>query len=200
MTKIVGLLGPAASGKSVIGQYLVLKYGAVKYSFAYPLKEIVRRAFDLTEDQVFGSQHEKEKIDPRYNVSARWLMQRLGTEGIRSVLGEDFWWKNCLERIQNDKPEIAVIEDFRFLNEVLGFMKLNEGADPKRLPVHIWRIEHPTERATQADSGHQSEAEWEWCPYTNLVKPAVYGLAELYDEVDVIADESGLAVAVSVLR
>lgn len=198
--KIIGLLGPAGSGKSVVGQLLVQKYGAVKYSFAFPLKEIVRRAFDLTDDQVFGSQAEKEKVDPRYNVSARWLMQRLGTEGIRAVLGEDFWWKNCLERIRSDKPEIAVIEDFRFLNEVLGFMKLNEGCDPKHQPVHIWRIEHPAERQTTADSTHQSESEWEWCPYTNLVKPALFGLEYLYDEADYAAGDSGLAVKVNVLR
>ncbi len=198
--KIIGMLGPAGSGKSILGQYLVQKYGAVKYSFAYPLKEIVRRAFDLTEDQVFGSQALKEAVDPRYGVSARWLMQRLGTEGIRNVLGEDFWWKNCLERIQTDKPDLVVIEDFRFLNEVLGFLKLNDGYDPKYQPVHIWRIEHPTERQTSADSSHQSESEWEWCPFTNLVKPELYGLEYLYDEADVAAHDSGLAVAVNVLR
>lgn len=198
--KIIGMLGPAGSGKSEVSKYLEAKYDAKKYSFAYPLKEIVRRSFDLTEDQVYGSQAAKERIDPRYNVSPRWLMQRIGTEGVREVLGEDFWWKNCLERLLDEKPKLAVIEDFRFLNEVLGFLKLNEGCDPKYPTVHIWRIEHPAERETQADQNHQSEAEWEWCPYTNVVKPTEYGLLELYYAVDEAAFDSNLTAAKKVLR
>jgi hypothetical protein len=200
MSKIIGLLGPAGSGKSTIGQYLVEKFGAKKYSFAYPLKEIVRRAFDLTEDQVFGSQHAKERVDPRYNVSARWLMQRIGTEGIREVLGADFWWKNCLERIQAEQPELAVIEDFRFENEVNGFLALNEGSDPDRPPVNIWRIEHPADRDTEADQTHQSEAEWSKCRFTNIVKPEEVGLLELYYAADEAALESNLTATQKVLR
>lgn len=198
--KIIGMLGPAGSGKSEISNYLVAKYGAKKYSFAYPLKEIVRRAFDLSDDQVFGSQAEKERVDPRYNVSARWLMQRIGTEGVREVLGPDFWWKNCLERLQDEKPELAVIEDFRFINEVEGFLKLNDGVDPKYPVVNIWRIEHPAERETEADQNHQSEAEWSKCQYTNLVKPEEYGLVELYFAVDQAALDSNLIQAHRVLR
>lgn len=197
--KIIGLLGAAASGKSTIGTYLVQKYGATRYSFAYPLKEIVRRAFNMTDDQVFGSQTDKETVDPRYNVSPRWLLQRLGTEGIRAVFGEDVWWKNCLERIQADKPELAVIEDFRFLNEVCGFLQMNSGLDEKYPIVNIWRIEAPGERATEADQNHQSEAEWEQCPYTNLVKPEEWGLVDLYDAADLAAYDSGLAPTVAVL-
>lgn len=198
--KVIGLLGGAASGKSTIGDYLVHKYGARKYSFAFPLKEIVRRAFDLTDNQVFGSQPFKETVDPRYNVSPRWLLQRLGTEGIRSVLGEDFWWQNCLDRLAEDDPTIAVIEDFRFQNEVNGFLSLNINVDPAYPIVNIWRIEAPGKRATAADPDHQSEAEWTQCAYTNLVKPAKFGLGELYDAADEAAYASGLLPMVAVLE
>lgn len=196
--KIIGLMGPAASGKSTIGTYLVQKYGAKRYSFAYPLKEIVRRAFDLTEDQVFGTQKDKETVDARYNVTPRWLLQRIGTEGIREVLGRDIWWQNCLSRIFNDQPEVAVIEDFRFLNEVNGFLALNtqEGGPQS----YIWRLEHPADRVTEADQTHQSEAEWSTCPFTNLVKPEKYGLIELYDAVDKAAFDSCLVAAQKVLK
>jgi hypothetical protein len=197
--KIIGLLGPAAAGKSTIATYLIEKYGAKRYSFAYPLKEIVRRAFSLTDDQVYGSQSEKERTDPRYNVSARWLLQKIGTEGIRDVLGIDFWWKNCIDRIEAAQPELVVIEDVRFANEVAGLLALNEGLNPKFPKVHVWRIEAPAERETQADAEHQSESEWETCPFTNLVKPEVYGLTELYDAADQAAFESGLLVTKAVL-
>lgn len=197
--KIIGLLGGAGAGKSQVSKYLCEKYGARKYSFAYPLKEIVRRAFDLTEDQVYGSQAAKESIDPRYNVTPRWLLQRLGTEGIRDVLGVDFWWQHCLDRIVEDEPELAVIDDFRFTNEVNGFLSLNINYDPKYPMVHVWRVEAPGPRDTEADQNHQSEAEWEKCPFTNLVKPEEWGLVELYDAADLAAYESGIAPTVAVL-
>lgn len=189
--KIVGLLGPAGCGKSSVASYLSNKYGAKRYSFAQPLKEIVRLSFDLTESQVYGTQAQKEAVDPRYNVTPRWLLQRIGTQGVRAVLGPDFWWQHCLAQIERDAGEVAVIEDCRFENEVNGL--LAKGAS-------IWRIEAPGERDTQADQNHQSEAEWAQCAYTNQVKPAEYGLLELYDAADQAAFESGLAVTQKVLR
>jgi len=203
--KIIGVLGPAASGKSTLAQYLVDKYGAKRYSFAHPLKKIVRQAFDLTKDQVWGSQASKETVDPRYGVSPRWLLQRLGTEGIRNTLGADFWWELCLQQILDDAPTLAVIDDFRFNNEVNGFLSLNINHDPKFPMVHVWRIESDRARDTQADASHQSEAEWSQCAFTNLVKPEPAdneddSLFNFYDAINETAYESGLTPAVSVLK
>lgn len=195
--KIIGLLGAAGSGKTATSQYLVEKYGAKLYSFAKPLKEIILRAFDLSPDQVYGTQKMKETVDPRYGVSGRWLMQRIGTEGIRAVLGPDFWWEYCLGQILMDMPELAVIDDFRFANEVDGFLSLND-ADYAPM-VDIWRIESP-DPESEADPEHQSEAEWSSCNYTRLIKPEVRGLVELYDAIDHAAFESGLLPAVEVLK
>lgn len=202
--KIVGVLGPAGAGKTVCANWLVEKYGARHYSFAHPLKKIVRQAFDLTKAQVWGSQNEKEKIDPRYGVSSRWLLQRIGTEGIRNTLGVDFWWKLCMEQILKEGPNIAVIDDFRFENEVNGFLALNEGCDPKYPTVHIWRIESDRARDTQADASHQSEAEWSKCTYTNTVcaEPSDdedQSLQNFYTAIDETAFKSGLTPAIDAL-
>lgn len=225
--KIIGLLGAAGSGKSTVSDYLVAKYDAKKYSFAYPLKEIARRVFDFTEGQLYGSQAEKEAVDPRYNFSPRWLLQKLGTEGIRAVLGEDTWWQSCLRRILDDRPSLVVIEDFRFSNEVDGFLGINDAAwidvsvdwydrlrecypfvpnvdgnpiMPPVLPVNVWRIEAPGPSVSEADSTHQSEAEWSRCRYTNILKPERRGLVELFDAVDEAAYLAGLQPAHAVLR
>ena len=199
--KIIGLLGAAASGKSEAANHLVSKYGAVRYSFAGPLKEIVRRSFDLSDVQVYGTQVSKEAVDDRYNVSPRWLLQRIGTEGIRNVFGEDFWWEYLMGQILSDQPELAVIDDFRFVNETEGFLTLNDGVLGTRV-VDIWRMEPPAnaEMTSSADPGHQSEAEWMKCPHTVLVKPKVWGLVEFFDELDRAAFESGLVPAVRALR
>ena len=97
---ILGLMGAAGSGKSTAAKYLVERYGAQRFSFADPLKDMVKAAFDLTEAQVRGTQAEKEAIDPRYNVSPRWLLQRIGTEGCRNTFGKNFWTERTLERIR----------------------------------------------------------------------------------------------------
>lgn len=204
--KIIGVLGPAGSGKSVCATYLVEKFGARRYSFAHPLKKIVRQAFDLTKDQVWGSQKMKETVDVRYNVSPRWLMQKIGTEGIRDTLGPDFWWKLCLEQILKDKPDLAVIDDCRFENEVDGMLSLNEGLDPRYLTTHIWRIESNRVRDTVADQEHQSEAEWSKCRFTNKIEPQVRpdasddeSLQAFYEAIDYTAFDSGLTPTVKVL-
>lgn len=186
--KIIGILGPAGSGKTTVARYLVEKYGAVRYAFGDPLKEIAGRTLDFSHDQLYGSQEQKEAVDPRYGFSPRWFMQRLGTEGIRSVLGEDFWWKLCLERIFDEKPPLAVIDDVRFENEAEGI--LFAGSQYKQHPTYVWKLESAGQ--SSADPSHPSEAEWEKAPYSHIVRPRERNLIALFDAVDDVATECEL--------
>ncbi len=191
--RIIGLLGAAGSGKSAVSNYLVDKYGARKYAFADPLKAIAQRVFDFTHEQLWGTQEQKETVDPRYGFSPRWLLQRLGTQGIREVFGPDVWWSLCLERILEDRPALAVVEDFRFVNEVEGFLAINDAVKDsgEPAPVMIWRIESPV-KISNADPTHASETQWSECRFTDLIAPKVYGLLPLFNIVDEITAESGL--------
>lgn len=145
VTLIIGVGGLAGAGKSTAASYLVDKYGARRYAFATPLKEIVRRTFDFSHAQVYGSQADKEADDPRYGFSPRWAMMRLGTEGIRSVLGAEFWAEFCLKQIAIDRPDVAVIEDVRFPNEA---EKVHTAGGI------VWRVERP---GVVARTNHLSE-------------------------------------------
>jgi dephospho-CoA kinase len=62
---IIGLLGKAGSGKTTVANWLRDSYGAQKFSYAAPLKEMARRIYGLSDAQLFGTQEEKETIDPR---------------------------------------------------------------------------------------------------------------------------------------
>lgn len=202
--KIIGLLGGKGSGKSTVCNYLVQKYGAVKYAFADPLKEIARRVFDFSEEQLYGSQETKETVDPRYGFSPRWLLQKLGTEGIREVLGQDIWWETCLARILNDGPELAVIEDFRFHSEVDGFLGINDmlyDGESGETPVMIWRIERADDAPPMPNENdqHQSEQEWATARHTHLLKPVVHGIPALYSAIDRLTFDCGLDRKVLVL-
>lgn len=143
---IIGLLGRAGSGKSMAAKHIVETRGGRIFSLAEPLKAIARDVFDFSHEQLYGTQAQKEATDPRYGFSARWLLQRLGTEGCRRHLGDDVWVRATLRAIESWRVEsydaptflggpsmsdaaelavgtgykglgIAVIDDVRFVNE-----------------------------------------------------------------------------------
>lgn len=183
-TTIIGLLGPAGSGKSSVAGYLVERYGAREYSLAKPLKEIAKQIFDFTDEQVYGTQKQKETPDPRYSgKTPRWFLQRLGTEGFRAVCGADVWLDLLLASIEKDAPRLAVVSDVRFINEARGIRAWRHAVDGSRLNGLVWRLESP-DRETEADATHASESEWMSAPYDFLIKPVVRGLPQLFQLVD----------------
>jgi len=149
VTRIIALLGSAGSGKSTVAGMLEEWHGARRYSFADLLKQIAMRAFDFTREQCYGTQAQKEAVDPRYNRSPRWFLQRLGTEGVRGVLGENFWVDATLRRIAAEAPFVAVIDDCRFPNEA---------AAVRAAGGSVWYLVAPGGAATSADLAHASES------------------------------------------
>lgn len=181
MTRIIGLLGAAGSGKSTVAKHLINKYGAKQYTLAAPLKVIVGRAFSLTDEQLYGTQEQKETVDPRYNVSPRWLFQRIGTEGIRSAFGDDVWWKLLLDKVKQDNPQVAVCDDVRFINEAQGL---------KDAGAYIIRLESVYK--SKADATHASEAEWSKAPYNVEIKNDGVNMERLLSDVDSVLRAKGI--------
>lgn len=181
MTILIGLCGSAGSGKTTAAEYLANKYGARLYALADPIKQIVGKAFGLTHEQLWGTQEEKDTVDPRYNVSPRWLVRRVGTEGIRGVLGADTWIRHTFERIEHDAPPLAVIEDVRFFNEmqaVHDWRRWNRDA-------WLWKLETPWRPPSEDD--HPSERELRMvnnATYHRVLAPAAKDRALLWREVD----------------
>lgn len=182
LTTVIALCGPAGCGKSSVANYLVENYGADRYGFATPLKRMVQSALDLTDEQVYGTQEQKEAVDPRYGHSARWFLQRIGTEGCRNTFGAGFWTKQCLDMIWRVNPRLAVIEDMRFADEATAVLN-----DP-RINGFVWRL-HPVDDAISiervASAGvHASEEEWRHLDASLEIAPRARGLDELRKLVD----------------
>ncbi len=182
LTTVIALCGPAGSGKSTVADYLVTKYGASRYGFATPLKEMVSRALGFTREQMYGTQEQKEAVDPRYGHSPRWFLQRIGTEGCRQTFGEDFWTSQCLDAIVRQNQAVTVIEDMRFVDEADAVLL------DSRINGFVWRL-HPVGDAesavrTAGAGVHASEQEWREVQASLELAPSERGLKHLYALVD----------------
>jgi hypothetical protein len=71
---IIGLLGPAGSGKDLVADWFVSK-GFVKVAFADPMKRFAQEAFSLSTEQLWGPSHERNK---RFPVDMAWWFNAIG--------------------------------------------------------------------------------------------------------------------------
>lgn len=122
---IIGFMGKAGAGKTTAAlatqQFII---GSVIKSFATPLKEAVQNLFLFSDEQVYGTFEQKTAVDPRWGVSPREVMQRIGTDCIREMLCRDFHVKRMEAEI-NTSDATVIIDDVRFVDE--GQMILNRG-------------------------------------------------------------------------
>lgn len=125
---IIGLSGYAQSGKDTIGSFLVKEHGFVRFAFADALKEVVYRLNPIVQTEInvddlgeYVSQDRVRDIVDTYGwemakrvSEVRRLLQVMGTEAGRQVLGENIWVDTVLNQVGDQD---AVITDCRFPNE-----------------------------------------------------------------------------------
>ncbi len=128
MALIVGFLGRAGSGKTTASRHLQDNYGFSGFSFAGPVKSLAQDLFDLSSEQVAGTQQQKAAVDPRYGKTPRQLMQTLGDKA-REYLGEHIWMDACVNRIEDSGVALACVDDVRYLNEAV---LIHEGGYARR--------------------------------------------------------------------
>lgn len=107
------------------------------YHFADILKELSIILFGLSEKQVYGTNEDKNTITnikwenvPLNNgksgfMTSREFLQYFGTVIVRRIY-PDAWINSTLNRVIKEDPEIAIIPDVRFPNEIQK-IKDNDG-------------------------------------------------------------------------
>ncbi len=174
MTIIIGILGGKGAGKSTLARYLGDSYGATQYAIADKLKRLVKKTFDLSDKQLWGSQASKEAVDPRYGITPRTMMERQG-DALREEYGIHFQIQDLLYTIAHDAPEIAVISDVRYKDEA-DYIKLHGCKRYGTRTPLLWRI-HRARGLRTWKSEHATEADWQQIPVDAELHPT----AELSD-------------------
>jgi len=103
--------GKAKSGKDTVANYIVGKVGAEKVWFAKPLKDMVKKHFKQTHDEVY---EKKTKY-------SRMLLQTVG-EMMRDEVNKCFWVHKVIAEIEQrllSGSEHVVISDCRYKNEII---------------------------------------------------------------------------------
>jgi len=132
MTKIIAFAGRKQSGKTTSAEFVLnlfnslvannLNDGIAKiYNFADPLKTLCIDVLGLEYRQCYGSDTDKNELVDCYwdghQLSARDVMQIVGTDIFRKMK-QNVWSDATIRKILKEKPDIAIIADCRFPNEV----------------------------------------------------------------------------------
>jgi len=130
MTKIIAFAGRKQSGKTTCSEFVAKHFnGALEqfnkakiYNFADPLKQdICINILGLTYDQCYGDDISKNQFTEVYweekRLTAREVMQFVGTDIFRKMK-QDVWAGATIKKIQTQQPDLAIIADCRFPNEV----------------------------------------------------------------------------------
>jgi hypothetical protein len=122
---VVALCGRRCVGKDEVAKYLADRHGYVHLKISSCLKSACGAIFGFTHDQLESG---KDRVDPRFGVTPRYLMQRFGTDVTQTIVShlpndrvatspESFWMRSMIERhfadAQRSRKNI-VVSDLRF--------------------------------------------------------------------------------------
>jgi hypothetical protein len=173
MTKIIGFAGRKQSGKTTCSEFVAKFFngpiepfnGAKIYNFADPLKkDICINILGLTYDQCYGNDISKNQFTEVYwndiRLTAREVMQLVGTDIFRKMK-KDVWASSTIAKIKNEQPELAIIADCRFPNEVEAIK--NAGGLVIKLNRNPYNSDHTSE--TALDEANYSSSNFDFIVY-----------------------------------
>lgn len=129
MIALVGLSGPAGSGKSLLASMLAAR-GFVEAAIAEPIKAGLCAMLGIPRALLEDPVLKELPVEP-YGVTPRLLMQTLGTEWGRRFAGEDVWIRRLEARIAQliragrrriVVPDVRTEPEAAFIRESGGLM------------------------------------------------------------------------------
>lgn len=170
MSRLIGLIGRARSGKDTIGRYLYDAYDLYHMAFADPIKNMLGAAFP----DINFYEGDREATIAWLGKSPRQLMQTLGTEWGRQCVHPELWVllaEHSMKIAQEAGYPGVVITDVRFHNE--ADMILRNGGD-------LWYVMRPDAHVVNEHVSEQ--ADWHTYPHRVLHNDGT--LDDLFAQVD----------------
>lgn len=161
MTKIIAFAGRKQSGKTTSAEFvahLFWQQGDSKiYNFADPLKNLCIDILGLKYSQCYGSDEDKNQLVNCYwdnkQLTAREVLQMVGTDMFRKL--QNHVWSNAtIRQILREQPDIGIIADCRFPNEVDAIKRV--GGIVIKLTRNPHNSDHSSEIALDPDQYDQS--------------------------------------------
>ncbi|MCD4693773.1 AAA family ATPase [bacterium] len=178
--KIIGLVGPMASGKGTIAKYLKEKKGAEVFRFSTPLRDVLKRL---------------------HADISRINMQNI-SKALRESLGQDLLAKVIAKDVEDSNKKIVVVDgirrwdDIKYLKDKKGFTLVAINVDSKiRYERMVKRGENEGDNNKTYEeflSDHKKETE---LTIPEIMKPADEtinnnsDLKNLYNQIDKIINE-----------
>tara|TARA_R110000824_G_scaffold21303_8_gene79554 strand:+ start:823 stop:1395 length:573 start_codon:yes stop_codon:yes gene_type:complete len=162
----VALVGAAGAGKDTVADELTRRYGFTRVAFADPVRAALLALDPLIPQEGLGALRLSTAVDElgwentkRLYPEVRYLLQRLGTDAIRSQVPH--YWCDLAERTAVAADGPVVFTDTRFINE-LRMVESYGGT-----VVEVQRHNNPV--LDSAAAAHASENEWRsWSPRFTL--------------------------------
>jgi len=154
------------------------------YNFADILKtDICINMLGLTYDQCYGTDDNKnEMTNIVWNdkkLSARDVMQVVGTDIFRK-LDTNVWVRSTINKIIRDKPDLAVITDCRFPNEVDSIKQ--SGGKVIRLTRNPFQSDHLSETVLDKDN-------YDWSNFDYVVENSDITLLDQFTQIKKLLEE-----------
>jgi hypothetical protein len=172
-------------------EYIKILESKVKiYNFADVLKkDICINMLGMSYDQCYGTDDDKNSITnlvwdnmPKFasdyesktgNMTAREVMQFVGTEIFRKM-DTEIWVRATINKILADKPEIAVITDCRFPNEIEAIKNID--GQIIRLTRSPFASDHLSETILDKDK-------YDWSNFDHVIDNQNYSLIQQCEEI-----------------
>ena len=154
------------------------------YHFADVLKELAINIFNLTPNQVYGT--DQDKNTPTHikwedapcnnhksgHMTSREFLQYFGTSIVRKLY-HNAWVNGTLNKLLVEQPKLAIIPDVRFPNEVEAIK--NNGGVVIRLTRNTENSDHESEKALD-------ENNYDWTNFDSVIDNKDISIKEFCDK------------------
>ena len=156
--KLIGLTGPAGSGKDTVGTILSSLHNFSKFSLADPIRFAIMGMFGTSYAEM-NDRLLKESVIDWIGKSPRQLMQTLGTEWGRQHVASDIWLRIAERKIETLRAANS-IDDYPIAGIVITDIRFDNEADwLRKLGGSVWHIHRPNASGPIGESArHISEA------------------------------------------